>query len=184
MDHLRWGIIFYTLCPDVSAGEYVVSLLIKIYCNSGCCFLYHIEKHEKISNNGILYKSETTLWNTSPFPYLSKLSWIFPEASLKVNGAPGNIQDNLAGMLPIHVILLSARYTHCHSFFNHTGIFVSSSASSTLLDPSLTSTNRFVKFTKDDPIALLPMDALGVWLPMKGAPIFPYIWKSTGSDYI
>ena len=33
-----------------------------------------------------------------PFPYLSRLPWIFPGAPLKVNGASGNIQDNLTAL--------------------------------------------------------------------------------------
>ena len=31
-------------------------------------------------------------------PYLSRLPWIFPGASFKVNGPPGNIQGNLRAL--------------------------------------------------------------------------------------
>ena len=35
----------------------------------------------------------------NPIPV--KLPWIFPGAPLKINGAPGNIQGNLTGMISI-----------------------------------------------------------------------------------
>ena len=35
--------------------------------------------------------------------YLPRLPWIFPGAPLKINGAPGNIQGNLTGMLLRHI---------------------------------------------------------------------------------
>ena len=33
-----------------------------------------------------------------PMPYLSSLPWIFPEAPLKFNGDPGNIQGSLTAL--------------------------------------------------------------------------------------
>ena len=49
------------------------------------------------------YSSAPTGTTRCYHSYLTRLPWIFPGVPLKVNGAPGNIQDNLTGVITISV---------------------------------------------------------------------------------
>ena len=46
------------------------------------------------------------------FPSLSSLPWIFPVAPPKVNGSPGNIQDNLTSLV-FHHLSFGIRWPFC-----------------------------------------------------------------------
>ena len=51
--------------------------------------------------------------------YLSTLPWIFPEAPLKINGAPGNIQGNLTGMMLDCIVMGPLACNHLSMFKPH-----------------------------------------------------------------
>ena len=94
-------------CSFTLAADCIIPLVVTMGYSTAPCVITEDNMPHAMSHDWSIYFTHTC-WiclrkhkciATCSITYLSKLPWIFPGAPLEINGAPGNIQGNLTGML-------------------------------------------------------------------------------------